>query len=1271
MVTRSPKRLLRTLISEAIAPKLLLLISVAFATAIADPVVINFEDLQANGLSQAPTLFVNRQYQSKGVVFNNPIAFDFSLGDQKAGFAHSGTKAIEQCYGLEFCTTPIEMNFGAGQVRVKVWVGYDTQLTERRVVVMEGFNTAGATVATTTATLDPNSTFLSIRTPLEISSARADIVKVWVHFSSSTPLNNHLAVDDVEFDTLSPPPPCQAMAIPTITLLSPPAGQTVQVNEFALEGSITTGETSAILTTTAFHNGTTSSISLPANNGSFGTSITGLLSPGPNTVAVLVQDCRGSAQVSSNVIFSPIAAGSGFLFKGLDVIQTIQDPNNSVPLISNKRTLVRVYLGTSGSTGIIRGVGATLSACRPAVEGSAVCGSFLPDLQSLNAVAVDSSADVASMRSDLSKTLNFELPPDWTNAGLIHFQISHLQVGNTVLTLPCTGCDNPNPAFPIFPRYYSFQDVPPVSFLLYNVEYQANGTTYNASLDDLWHLRSWLQRAYPTNRVVAPDIDFSSSLPGISLSSPPSCAKVNTNLFINKIFTKLFGALSSIFGGDVQDSSLYYGIVADGGGFMRGCSTDSFKIDLGITDLTIHVGVGSGPTGDPAKNVPGKPDTSWDKDTSYGDWYGGHEIGHLHGRQHPGFGDACDGTQNHDDPNWPMDAAHANGLIGWFGFDFGDASLGIPSQLFDPTVWTDVMTYRCNEWISDYTYEGILSRLKPSAASGQAITRTQAPVVGDGLVITGTINLATGAADLSPFFHLSGIELSPRPVTGQFSIDLLDGTGHALAHYPFEVGILSDSSPTMGQTGMIVETVPYVPGTRTITISRGSQVLASRQVSPNSPQVKILYPNGGEVLQGQSATFLWQGQDADGDTLTYTLLYSADAGRTWLPFATGITGTSQQVSLGSLAGSDHARFRVIASDGVNTGSADSASDFHVPYKAPQVRINSPADNSRFTTAQTIRFTGEAFDRQDGYLSDQKLQWTSDRQGVLGFGRTISAQGLMPGTHIITLQATNSGNYAGSAVTRVQIVGVFAFNVPGDLNGDGKVDCGDLAIVSSAFGKHAGEPGFDPRADVNADGVVDLKDSSFVAQQLPSGVQCTLQIANSSLPNGHMGVPYSQYLATTGGVAPFTWRLTSGRLPFGLALNASTGEISGTPTSVVAGSILTFQVTDSSAPPQTASAKLTITIDDNTLGISTVSLAPGQVGIPYAQQLMATGGTLPYHWELLPTGDGLPPGVTLDGATGKISGTPTAPVNARLIVRVTDSSAAIQSATGLFRLTIVP
>ena len=79
-------------------------------------------------------------------------------------------------------------------------------------------------------------------------------------------------------------------------------------------------------------------------------------------------------------------------------------------------------------------------------------------------------------------------------------------------------------------------------------------------------------------------------------------------------------------------------------------------------------------------------------------------------------------------------------------------------------------------------------------------------------------------------------------------------------------------------------------------------------------------------------------------------------------------------------------------------------------------------------------------------------------------------------------------------------------------------------------------------------------------------------------------------------------------------------------------------------------------------ILTDALPDALLGVPYAESLVATGGTRPYTWGILTTvgGTGLPPNLSLS-TDGKITGTPIQPGRFVFSVGVTDANRQYQTA----------
>jgi len=174
---------------------------------------------------------------------------------------------------------------------------------------------------------------------------------------------------------------------------------------------------------------------------------------------------------------------------------------------------------------------------------------------------------------------------------------------------------------------------------------------------------------------------------------------------------------------------------------------------------------------------------------------------------------------------------------------------------------------------------------------------------------------------------------------------------------------------------------------------------------------------------------------------------------------------------------------------------------------------------------------------------------------------------------------------------------------------------------------------------------------------------------SPLPNGTVGVAYSQTFAAAGGTPPYTnWAVTGGAIPAWATLNALTGALTGTPPDTVGSPFsFTIQVTDSNMV--TATKQFALQVVPPPLMITTLSPLPdATVGTAYSQTFAAGGGTPPYtNWAV--TGGAIPAWATLNPATGALTGTPpdTAGSPFSFTIQVTDT--ALVTATKQFTLDV--
>jgi hypothetical protein len=78
-----------------------------------------------------------------------------------------------------------------------------------------------------------------------------------------------------------------------------------------------------------------------------------------------------------------------------------------------------------------------------------------------------------------------------------------------------------------------------------------------------------------------------------------------------------------------------------------------------------------------------------------------------------------------------------------------------------------------------------------------------------------------------------------------------------------------------------------------------------------------------------------------------------------------------------------------------------------------------------------------------------------------------------------------GNYTLSAYAQLApgetnaastfVGGVVTVTIPGDVNGEGKVDMGDVVAILRAFGSTPGTPNYNPNCDIEDNGKIDMGD----------------------------------------------------------------------------------------------------------------------------------------------------------------------------------------------------
>lgn len=423
--------------------------------------------------------------------------------------------------------------------------------------------------------------------------------------------------------------------------------------------------------------------------------------------------------------------------------------------------------------------GVTLIADKPALLRVYAQASQISASTPLASVTVEASRDgqaigsitigpeevsAAPTADDLESTFNFDLPVDWLNG----------QITLTASIDPVNDVIEPNETNNSISADFEFQSVPPLDLTIVPIQYvdTVTGVTFTETVHD--PISPWLLSVFPISQV------------NVTFHTP---IIFEGDLRQGADWGRLLEDLTTLWATEAGPESphIYYGLVpnsAPGGEswFAGGIS------GYGWIGKRVSLGMDFGEaTGENA----------------------GHEIGHNLGRQH-----APCGNPGNVDPHYP----YPDASIGVYGVDTSE------EVLLDPAQTRDMMSYCGPEWVSDYTYEGLLQNqlLKGSQIGSQV----------DGLLLRAVIDVDSTIVEALPVYYLDQtFDYSHGQASGEHQVQLVDEAGSLIGSYP---ATLYEAEELGVSTRMLIALAPPPADGRHLGMVRfleGDKVIAEQPVS--------------------------------------------------------------------------------------------------------------------------------------------------------------------------------------------------------------------------------------------------------------------------------------------------------------------------------------------------------------------------------------------------------------------------------------------------------
>lgn len=708
---------------------------------------------------------------------------------------------------------------------------------------------------------------------------------------------------------------------------------------------------------------------------------TGLTDPHTIRYRLIAESYCGGSEVAE--VAALISVPAQVAITGCEFTQAIQHygrtgkTDNSVPLIANKDTVIRLY--TESLTGATRtGVSADLSFRNNNGAWSGWLAARNNPIDVLQPGAIN--------RVQTDHTFNFLIPSRSADAGSLEVRF-RLNTPSGVQT-QTTNDEYPDPYDLIF-----LHPIPPLN--IFRVRYNWSGNTPS---EDDFNVRARSVRAMSP----VADIVFWEPIAAHQIIRTPHALNTDDGLE---------AALADLDA--VADEYV------DNGEYWIAMSTDPNR-GISYIDGRRHICYVGDPT-DPA-------------DWLFARTKATHELGHSLGLYHINIGGAPDDWDHHDDAGLVLDIPFdsENMIVPVDTFDM--------STPLDPSInrgIADVMGYSI-KWIeANPTPPPVIrERRSPRWTSAQTWTR----YYGQTLIPSAKGNKQGGAMHSGVnLYRFCGMLYADRRFTwipgypsirtrgyqapseeSTFGVRLLDVNGRTLIDYPITV-----TWGNLGQDPALAYIKQFIPWNdkmvRMEFYEKDSIIFA---VDRTSQRLSIELMRDVEALVRDAGKkkirVSWTVDSTDKSSLEYYLFFSGDNGKSYVPLDIRLKRPEVELRPSDLPGGKQCRLKVVATDGLNVAEMLSKS-FVLPIRKPTAEIHWPQNNSEVRRGAKVEVSGQGYFWTKRLQYEGKTEWFVDNQ-LVSNERSFTLEIPKKGTKVmLKLLVTDDEGQTDEKTYRLKIV----------------------------------------------------------------------------------------------------------------------------------------------------------------------------------------------------------------------------------------------------------